>query len=171
MRCNKRVRCCASAIATRRSMVAVDCVRSVVVCIISMLIFSAGQQIADVPDQSLSVYGDNRQGHGHRLGRVGPHRGDQAVRAACTHARQTRAVRTVDGHAAPDRRVTGDRLRVSRARSSARSSPADPRRRPGSPASATISSGVLLRRGGAAAGGGTARSPARCRRRRARFVV
>jgi hypothetical protein len=72
--------------------------------------FFACQQIADVADQTLSVYGDNRECHGQRRRGVGPRRGDQAVRSRRAHAAQTRTIHAVDGHSAADGRVAGDGL-------------------------------------------------------------
>ena len=70
--------------------------------------FFAREQIADVPDQSLSVYGDNRERHGLARCRIGPCRGYQPVGVAGTHARQARAIRAMNGHAAAHGRVAGD---------------------------------------------------------------
>ena len=91
-------------------MVAVDCVRSVVVCIISMLIFSLASRspmsrtspcLSIATMVSVTGTAGAASAHAAAINRSG---------LACTHAPQSRAVGAMNGHATPDRRVAGNGL-------------------------------------------------------------
>src|SRR5262245_31758500 len=58
--------------------------------------FFAGEQVANVPDQSLSVYRDNIEGYWLGLAGIGPGGGDEPVRATGDHPLQSGAITPVD---------------------------------------------------------------------------